>query len=101
MGTVSTPPLLPPPSCKKRTYCLSLSPQLFYLIASSYQAQCKTVEMLRQRGLDIYWTFFLDHAPLQLASVDEAIKLRICKSLTNTTGGESTPHLSNLRADNK
>jgi len=52
--------------------------QLFYLVASSYQANCKTVEMLKHRGRDIYWTFFTENAPLQL-HVDEAITSRISK----------------------
>lgn len=50
--------------------------QLFYLVASSYQMYCNSVELLRQRGMDIYWTFFLDHSPLELG-VDEGIKQRI------------------------
>ena len=52
--------------------------QLFYLVANSYQTQCKTVEMLRQRGRDICWTFIMDHSPLQL-KLDDSVRQRICK----------------------
>lgn len=56
--------------------CICVCVQLFYLVASSYQVHCKTLEMLRQRGADIYWSFFTDQAPLHLP-VDEGIKTRI------------------------
>lgn len=52
--------------------------QLFYLVANSYQAHCKTLEMLKQRGKDICWTFIADRSPLQL-KVDEAVRQRICE----------------------
>ena len=53
--------------------------QLFYLVANSYQSQCKGVELLKQRGRDICWTFISDHAPLHL-KLKESVKQRICKS---------------------
>ena len=52
--------------------------QLFYLVANSYQTNCKGVELLKQRGRDICWTFITDHAPLQL-ELDDAVKQRICE----------------------
>ena len=42
--------------------CNLYCPQLFYVVATSYQTQCKTADMLKQRGMDIYWTFLLDSA---------------------------------------
>ena len=44
-------------------------PQLFYVVATSYQNQCKTTEMLKQRGMDIYWTFLLDNSVCICVSV--------------------------------
>ena len=52
--------------------------QLFYLVANSYQTHCKGVELLKQRGRDICWTFIEDHAPLQL-KLDDAVRQRICE----------------------
>ena len=52
--------------------------QLFYLVANSYQTNCKGVELLKQRGRDICWTFIADYAPLQL-ELDDAVKQRICE----------------------
>lgn len=62
------PPLLPP----------LLTEQLFHLVVSGYQAHCKSVEVLKQRGMDIYWTFLLDHAPLRL-DVEDALRQKICE----------------------
>ena len=59
------------------TVFISLS-QLFYLVANSYQTHCKGVELLKQRGKDICWTFIADHAPLQL-KLEETVKHRICE----------------------
>ncbi|CAI8027711.1 Rho guanine nucleotide exchange factor 12 [Geodia barretti] len=47
---------------------------LFYLVSLSYQNHCKTAD-LRQRGMDIFWTFFTDEAPLPV-DVDSAIMSR-------------------------
>ena len=53
--------------------------QLFHLVASSYQNHCKSIDILKQRGMDIYWTFFLEQSPLPL-EVEQGTRQRICKS---------------------
>ena len=36
-------------------------PQAFYIVAGSYQQVTKGTEM-RQRALDIFWTFFIENS---------------------------------------
>jgi hypothetical protein len=52
---------------------------LFYLVSLSYQNHCKIAD-LRQRGMDIFWTFFTDQAPLPV-DVDSTIMSRTLHTL--------------------
>ena len=38
------------------------------------------MELLKQRGMDIYWTFFLEQSPLPL-DVEQGAKDKICEWL--------------------
>lgn len=53
--------------------------QLFYLVTSSYQNNLGgSVELLKSRGMDIFWTFFLDESPLPLEA-EKGAKEKMCE----------------------